>query len=160
MHVIRNSFFEICPFVWKTSCDLPKIFSRAKFCPKIARESPNLAALAHHSILTNVNAIIIRYIGIAPCWQVLKGVSLTVKRGQSAALVGHSGCGKSTIIQLISRYYDVIDGTVSIYDRVLYAVGINVGYQLIKNLFALHQTWPFVLWMFIKPNTPSKKIEP
>ncbi|XP_039753186.1 ATP-dependent translocase ABCB1-like [Pararge aegeria] len=45
---------------------------------------------------------------------VLKGVSLTVQRGQSVALVGHSGCGKSTIIQLLSRYYDVIDGSVSI----------------------------------------------
>ncbi|XP_038210088.1 ATP-dependent translocase ABCB1-like [Zerene cesonia] len=43
---------------------------------------------------------------------VLKGVSLTVQRGQSAALVGHSGCGKSTIIQLISRYYDAIEGSV------------------------------------------------
>ncbi|KPI95628.1 Multidrug resistance protein 3 [Papilio xuthus] len=45
---------------------------------------------------------------------VLKGVNLTVKRGQSVALVGHSGCGKSTIIQLISRYYDVVDGSVCI----------------------------------------------
>ncbi|XP_052753180.1 ATP-dependent translocase ABCB1-like isoform X2 [Galleria mellonella] len=47
---------------------------------------------------------------------VLKGVSLSVKRGQSVALVGHSGCGKSTIIQLISRYYDVIDGSVCVDD--------------------------------------------
>ncbi|XP_038209704.1 ATP-dependent translocase ABCB1-like [Zerene cesonia] len=45
---------------------------------------------------------------------VLKGVSLKVKRGQSVALVGHSGCGKSTIIQLISRYYDTVDGSVRI----------------------------------------------
>ncbi|XP_026765038.2 ATP-dependent translocase ABCB1-like isoform X1 [Galleria mellonella] len=45
---------------------------------------------------------------------ILKGVSLTVKHGQTVALVGHSGCGKSTIIQLISRYYDVIDGNVRI----------------------------------------------
>ncbi|XP_028161699.1 multidrug resistance protein 1A-like [Ostrinia furnacalis] len=45
---------------------------------------------------------------------VLRGVNLSVSRGQSVALVGHSGCGKSTIIQLISRYYDVIDGSVSI----------------------------------------------
>ncbi|XP_063825682.1 ATP-dependent translocase ABCB1 [Ostrinia nubilalis] len=43
---------------------------------------------------------------------VLKGVSLKVSRGQSVALVGHSGCGKSTIIQLISRYYDVVGGSV------------------------------------------------
>ncbi|XP_063892019.1 ATP-dependent translocase ABCB1 isoform X1 [Helicoverpa armigera] len=45
---------------------------------------------------------------------ILKGVSLTVQRGQSVALVGHSGCGKSTIIQLISRYYDVISGSVCV----------------------------------------------
>ncbi|CAG9786831.1 unnamed protein product [Diatraea saccharalis] len=45
---------------------------------------------------------------------VLKGISLNVKRGQTVALVGHSGCGKSTIIQLISRYYDVIDGSVTV----------------------------------------------
>nr|XP_049698231.1 ATP-dependent translocase ABCB1 isoform X1 [Helicoverpa armigera]XP_049698232.1 ATP-dependent translocase ABCB1 isoform X2 [Helicoverpa armigera] len=45
---------------------------------------------------------------------VLKGINISVKRGQSVALVGHSGCGKSTIIQLISRFYDVIDGSVAI----------------------------------------------
>ncbi|CAH2096061.1 unnamed protein product [Euphydryas editha] len=45
---------------------------------------------------------------------ILKGVNISVQRGQSVALVGHSGCGKSTIIQLISRYYDVVDGCVSI----------------------------------------------
>ncbi|XP_059052145.1 ATP-dependent translocase ABCB1-like [Achroia grisella] len=45
---------------------------------------------------------------------VLKGVSLKVNHGQSAALVGHSGCGKSTVIQLISRYYDVAKGTVTL----------------------------------------------
>ncbi|XP_026327715.1 multidrug resistance protein 1-like isoform X2 [Hyposmocoma kahamanoa] len=48
---------------------------------------------------------------------VLKGVNLSVKRGQSVALVGHSGCGKSTIIQLISRYYDAVDGSISIDGR-------------------------------------------
>ncbi|CAG4987064.1 unnamed protein product [Parnassius apollo] len=48
---------------------------------------------------------------------VLKGVNIRVKRGQSVALVGHSGCGKSTIIQLISRYYDIVDGGVYIDDN-------------------------------------------
>lgn len=43
---------------------------------------------------------------------VLKGVNISVKKGQTVALVGHSGCGKSTIVQLISRNYDVVDGTV------------------------------------------------
>ncbi|KAL4715421.1 hypothetical protein ACJJTC_015324, partial [Scirpophaga incertulas] len=48
---------------------------------------------------------------------VLKGVSLNVRRGQTVALVGHSGCGKSTIIQLLSRCYDVVDGSVLVDGR-------------------------------------------
>lgn len=38
--------------------------------------------------------------------QVLNGLSLEVLQGKTVALVGHSGCGKSTCIQLLQRYYD------------------------------------------------------
>ena len=41
---------------------------------------------------------------------VLNGISFTIEPGQAAALVGYSGCGKSTIIQLLERFYDVEDG--------------------------------------------------
>ena len=44
--------------------------------------------------------------------QVLTGVNLQVNSGQTVALVGHSGCGKSTVVQLIQRFYDPDDGTV------------------------------------------------
>ena len=43
---------------------------------------------------------------------VLKGISIDVKSNQVVALVGHSGCGKSSIIQLIERFYDPADGEV------------------------------------------------
>ena len=46
--------------------------------------------------------------------QVLKGVSLEVKTGQTVALVGASGCGKSTVVQLLQRFYDVAGGQVSV----------------------------------------------
>jgi ABC-type multidrug transport system fused ATPase/permease subunit len=45
---------------------------------------------------------------------VLRGLDLTVKPGQNVALVGQTGCGKSTIINLLYRYYDVISGSVRI----------------------------------------------
>ena len=46
--------------------------------------------------------------------QVLKSFDLSVNVGQTVALVGHSGCGKSTVIQLLQRFYDVDSGDVSL----------------------------------------------
>ena len=46
--------------------------------------------------------------------QVLKGVSLTVKRGEVVALVGPSGSGKSSLVNLIPRFFDVTGGSITI----------------------------------------------
>ena len=45
---------------------------------------------------------------------VLKDFSLEVKKGQTVALVGQSGSGKSTIANLLTRFYDVNEGTIEI----------------------------------------------
>lgn len=45
---------------------------------------------------------------------VLKNFSLEVNKGQTVALVGQSGSGKSTIANLLTRFYDVNDGTITI----------------------------------------------
>ncbi|NXG33987.1 MDR1 protein, partial [Dromaius novaehollandiae] len=44
--------------------------------------------------------------------QVLQGLSVKVNKGQTLALVGSSGCGKSTCIQLLERFYDPVEGQV------------------------------------------------
>jgi ABC-type multidrug transport system fused ATPase/permease subunit len=46
--------------------------------------------------------------------QVLKGIDLDISNGQTVALVGSSGGGKSTIIHLLQRFYDATDGQVSL----------------------------------------------
>ncbi|XP_056308710.1 ATP-dependent translocase ABCB1-like [Danio aesculapii] len=46
--------------------------------------------------------------------KVLNGMNLKVMSGQTIALVGSSGCGKSTTIQLLQRFYDPQEGSVSI----------------------------------------------
>ena len=65
---------------------------------------------------------------------ILKDVSLTVYPGQQAALVGYSGSGKSTVIQLLTRFYDVEDGKgeiliddVNIKDYNLYELRKKIG---------------------------------
>lgn len=44
--------------------------------------------------------------------QVLQGLDVCVKSGQTLALVGASGCGKSTTIRLLERFYDPAAGQV------------------------------------------------
>ena len=46
--------------------------------------------------------------------EVLKGVSLKVNKGETVAIVGATGAGKSTIINLINRFYEIDSGTISI----------------------------------------------
>jgi subfamily B ATP-binding cassette protein MsbA len=52
--------------------------------------------------------------GYAPNQVVLRDVNLVVEPGQRVALVGLTGCGKSTLIGLIPRMYDTAGGTISI----------------------------------------------
>ena len=47
----------------------------------------------------------------------LDGFNLTVKSGQTFALVGASGCGKSTVVQLLQRFYDPNSGEVLVGGR-------------------------------------------
>ena len=46
--------------------------------------------------------------------KILQGLSLEVPKGKTVALVGSSGCGKSTCVQLVQRFYDPHSGTVKI----------------------------------------------
>ena len=49
--------------------------------------------------------------------EILKGISLVAKPGETIALVGPTGSGKTTIINLLSRFYDIQSGTITIDGR-------------------------------------------
>ncbi len=63
---------------------------------------------------------------------VLKDVNLTVKRGETIAFVGNSGGGKSTVVSLLPRFYDVTSGSIlidgiDIRDITLESLRANIG---------------------------------
>lgn len=61
--------------------------------------------------------------------KVLKGISFDVKSGQTVAIVGATGAGKSTIINLLNRFYDIQSGTICI-------DGINIKDMTMTSLRA------------------------
>jgi len=49
-----------------------------------------------------------------PDVKVLRNISFNISAGQTVAIVGHSGCGKSTCIQLLQRFYDPLHGEIEL----------------------------------------------
>lgn len=65
---------------------------------------------------------------------VLRDINLTIEKGKTVALVGQSGGGKSTLVDLIPRYYDVQEGEVLIDGINVKELGIHDLRQLIGNV--------------------------
>lgn len=65
---------------------------------------------------------------------VLKDINLVIPKGKTVALVGQSGSGKSTMVDLIPRYYDVQEGEVLIDGINVKDLAVNDLRQLIGNV--------------------------
>ena len=66
----------------------------------------------------------------------IKNLNLNIKGGTMTALVGHSGAGKSTVINLLPRFYDPQEGTISIDGKDTGKVNLN---SLRKNISLVSQ---------------------
>lgn len=80
-------------------------------------EKPNVADVDHANDLPEIRGdvrfenIVFEYEQNRPA---LQGIDLSVQAGETVALVGHTGSGKSTIINLLCRFYDPVQGRVCI----------------------------------------------
>lgn len=66
--------------------------------------------------------------------EVIRGVSFTVRRGQTVALVGQSGSGKSTLVDLLPRFHDVTSGRICIDGHDIRTLRISELRALIGNV--------------------------
>lgn len=108
-----GSIFSLAPDMGKAHASalaLKKLFDRT---PKIDAWSQEGERLDEGTIqgMVEFRDVHFRY-PTRPDQPVLRGLSLTVKPGQYVALVGASGCGKSTTISLLERFYDPLAGGV------------------------------------------------
>ena len=75
---------------------------------KDKKDAINLPTLKKEIVFDNVN------FAYKPDVPVLKNINLTVRKGQKIAFVGNSGGGKSTVVSLIPRFYEVSSGAIKI----------------------------------------------
>ncbi|MBC8353257.1 MAG: ABC transporter ATP-binding protein [Planctomycetes bacterium] len=85
-----------------------RIFPMMDRAPAIVEPSvPKTTATPHHRLL--VEDVEFHYQTGQP---VLNGVTLEIKYGETVAIVGPNGCGKSTLINMLLRFYDPIQGSI------------------------------------------------
>ncbi len=69
----------------------------------------------------------------------IQNLSLDIKKGMRVAIVGPTGCGKTTLINLLMRFYDVNSGNISIDGKSIYSITRN---SLRENIgMVLQETW-------------------
>jgi ATP-binding cassette subfamily B protein len=100
---------------------LDKIFDVMDDAPTLV-DAPDATALP--ALAGAVRFEQVRF-GYNPERPVVDGLELDVKAGQTVALVGHTGAGKSTIIKLLARFYDPQSGRITIDGHDLRAVTIE-----------------------------------
>lgn len=99
LNAVQFSFFSI-----------EKIFEVLDYVPEIRDiENPKIVDRKHSNI--EFKDVWFEYNENVP---VLKNINLKINQGETIALVGNSGGGKTTIVNLLPRFYDIKSGTISI----------------------------------------------
>lgn len=91
-----------------------------KIEPEIKNNNPNSSDIQGSIAFENVN-----FTYADTNIEALKNVTFTVKKGETLAILGKTGSGKSTILSLISRLYDVTDGKITIDGNEISTLNLN-----------------------------------
>ena len=109
---------------------------------ELIEEEPEIPDSKDAAVLENVDGTVdLEHVAFSyvPDKKLIEDFNLHVKQGQRIAIVGPTGCGKTTLINLLMRFYDVNDGKISV-------SGIDIREMTRHILLAgygmvLHDTW-------------------
>ena len=85
---------------------------------------------------------------------VLNNISFKINKGETLAIIGRNGVGKSTIIKLIARFYDVTSGTILINGVNIKEIDLKSYYKLWGVLFQEY----YLFWFSIRENISLSSI--
>ena len=91
--------------------------------------------------------------------KVLDKISFVVEPGENMALVGHNGAGKTTIVKLLCRFYDVTEGEILINDINIKDLDLPSWYTFLGTLFQEFVKYHFTVRENIFLGAPEKKDE-
>ncbi len=120
----------------KASYNIPKGLASMERVDKILKAESHIKEVAHPKTISSFeHQIEFRHVSFKYDNQwVLHDINLVIPKGKTVALVGQSGSGKSTMVDLIPRYYDVQEGEVLIDGINVKDLGIHDLRQLIGNV--------------------------
>ncbi|MDO5382361.1 MAG: ABC transporter ATP-binding protein [Eubacteriales bacterium] len=109
---------------------------------ELIEEEPEIPDSSHAKVITDYNGEVELknvYFSYTPDKKLIEDFNLHVKKGQRIAIVGPTGCGKTTVINLLMRFYDVDSGSIDV-------SGVNIKDMMRFSLrqgfgMVLQETW-------------------
>ena len=121
-------FAELNVTYSKSIAGIERVFDILDIEPEIQEKENALIFPAKEDMRIKFQNVYFKYDKTASEY-ILKDISFSVEPGKKVALVGASGCGKSTVISLLARFYDIDSGKISFGNRDLYDYSLASIYK-------------------------------
>lgn len=138
-----NSFGEPFSNISEQVSDIQQAFAAANRVFNVLAENNEISDERMPDLLNCTGEVEIKNVNFSyvPKTTLIQNLNLSVKQGQKIAIVGPTGCGKSTIINLLMRFYDVNSGYITVSDTPIKEVtraSLRSKYGMV-----LQDTWLF-----------------